>query len=145
MTSFLSSCFRFEGSFREQWSQSRERAIRMEGLQGVPVRKSLPWETSKVYPCGMLCLGERGKVYPRGSFESTANCQRAFGVLKTEFTDTQISAHLTMIETCARSYALGAVQSQVCDDERLHTVAFHSRKLEPAQINYGVHDKEMLA
>jgi hypothetical protein len=31
------------------------------------------------------------------------------------------------------------------DDEKLHPVAFHSRKCEPAEIRYEIHDKELLA
>ena len=30
-------------------------------------------------------------------------------------------------------------------DKRLHRVAFHSRKLNPAERNYKIHDKELLA
>ena len=35
--------------------------------------------------------------------------------------------------------------SQECEDGRLHPVAFYSRKFLPADINYDIHDKEMLA
>lgn len=31
------------------------------------------------------------------------------------------------------------------DDDNLHPVAFHSRKSEPAKINYEIHDKKLLA
>jgi hypothetical protein len=31
------------------------------------------------------------------------------------------------------------------DEGRLHPIAFHSRKFQPAEINYQVHDKELLA
>ena len=31
------------------------------------------------------------------------------------------------------------------DDGQLHPVAFHSRKFEVAEINYEIHDKELLA
>ena len=30
-------------------------------------------------------------------------------------------------------------------DEKLHPVAFHSRKFEPTKINYEINDKELLA
>ena len=39
---------------------------------------------------------------------------------------------------------LGAVMSQECEDGRLHPMAFHSRMFKPAEINYDIHDKEML-
>ena len=56
-----------------------------------------------------------------------------------------LSGRPTVIETDASDYALGAVISQECEDGRLHPVAFHSRKFKPAEINYDIHDKEMLA
>ena len=51
----------------------------------------------------------------------------------------------TVIETDASDYALGAVMSQECEDGRLHLVAFHFKKFQPAEINYDIHDQEMLA
>ena len=35
--------------------------------------------------------------------------------------------------------------SQFGDGEKLHPVAFHSRKFNVAEINYKIHDKELLA
>ena len=49
------------------------------------------------------------------------------------------------VETDASDYALGAVLLQLGTDNLLHPVAFYSRKLTPAEINYTVHDKELLA
>ena len=56
-----------------------------------------------------------------------------------------LSGRPTVIETDASNYALDAVMSQECEDGHLHPVAFHSRKFKPAEINYGIHDKQMLA
>jgi hypothetical protein len=50
-----------------------------------------------------------------------------------------------VVETDASDFALGAVLSQIQETKRLHPVAYHSRKFKPAEINYDVHDKEMLA
>ena len=50
-----------------------------------------------------------------------------------------------IIETDASDFAIGAVLSQREEHERLHPVAFHSRKLQPAETNYEIHDKELLA
>ncbi|MBW0559772.1 hypothetical protein O181_099487 [Austropuccinia psidii MF-1] len=48
------------------------------------------------------------------------------------------------LKTNASNYALGAVLSQVCDSGK-YTVAFDSRKPIPAQINYEIHEKELLS
>ena len=44
----------------------------------------------------------------------------------------------------ASDFALGAILSQYLG-KRLHPVAFHSRKLNNAERNYEIHDKELLA
>ena len=43
----------------------------------------------------------------------------------------------------ASDFALGLVLLQKFG-ERLHPVAFYSRKLSPAELNYDIHDKELL-
>ncbi|MBW0578830.1 hypothetical protein O181_118545 [Austropuccinia psidii MF-1] len=43
----------------------------------------------------------------------------------------------------ASNYALGAVLSQVSDSGK-HPIAFNSRKPIPAELNYEIHDKELL-
>jgi len=55
------------------------------------------------------------------------------------------ASRLVIIEADASYFTIGAVLSQRDDDNRLHPVAFHSRKFQPAEINYDVHDKELLA
>jgi len=79
----------------------------------------------------------------------TPSCQDAFDTLKDMFTTgpilTHFDTHPTQLETDASDFALGAVLSQLCEDEKWHPVAFHSRKFSPEEINYDVHDKEMAA
>jgi hypothetical protein len=80
----------------------------------------------------------------------TAEAETAFNELKTRFTSAPILAHFdpqkpVIIETDASDFALGAVLSQRDEENRLHPVAFHSRKFSPAEINYEIHDKELLA
>ena len=80
----------------------------------------------------------------------TAACQQAFEELKTAFTTGPILTHFdetrqTKLETDASDFALEAVLSQFCEDEKWYPVAFHSRKFAPAEVNYDVHDKEMTA
>ena len=50
------------------------------------------------------------------------------------------------IETDASEWALGcALLQQDPITKRLHPVAYDGRKLSPAEINYPVHEKELLA
>ena len=49
-----------------------------------------------------------------------------------------------MIETDPSDFALGGTLSQF-QYKRFHPVAFHSRKLNSAERNYEIHDKELLA
>jgi len=76
--------------------------------------------------------------------------EKAFEELKKRFTTAPILAHFdpakpVVIETDASDFAIGAVLPQRDDENRLHPVAFHSRKFQPAEINYEIHDKELLA
>jgi len=76
--------------------------------------------------------------------------QIALDALKKAFTEAPVLAYydpsrVVNIDTDASDYGLGSVMSQKGDDGRLHPVAFHSRKLMPAEINYDIHDKELLA
>ncbi|MBW0487784.1 hypothetical protein O181_027499 [Austropuccinia psidii MF-1] len=71
-----------------------------------------------------------------------------FQILKEAFTTAPILAHLnpslpTIVDTDASDYALGALLSQVNDSGK-HPIAFDSCKLLPAELNYEVHDKELL-
>jgi hypothetical protein len=51
-----------------------------------------------------------------------------------------------VVETDASDYAIGAVLNQIGEDKKtLCPIAFFSRKLVPAEVNYDVHDKELLA
>jgi hypothetical protein len=66
------------------------------------------------------------------------------------FTSTPILIHPDptkpfIVETDASDFALGAILSQFGIDGLLHPVAFYSRKLTSAEINYQVYDKELLA
>ncbi|MBW0531100.1 hypothetical protein O181_070815 [Austropuccinia psidii MF-1] len=71
-----------------------------------------------------------------------------FHQLKEAFTIAPILSHLdpslpTIVETDASDYALGAVLSQISDSGK-HPIAFDSHKLLPAELNYEIHDKELL-
>src|SRR5215211_857128 len=76
--------------------------------------------------------------------------EEAFLFLKKRMTEAPILCHFDpnrecIVETDASDFALGAILSQKQDDNRLHPIAFHSRKLTKTEINYDAHDKELLA
>ncbi|MBW0591430.1 hypothetical protein O181_131145 [Austropuccinia psidii MF-1] len=71
-----------------------------------------------------------------------------FHKLKEAFTIAPILSYFypslpTIVETDASDYALGSVLSQISDSGQ-HTIAFDSRKHLPAELNYEIHDKELL-
>ncbi|MBW0572493.1 hypothetical protein O181_112208 [Austropuccinia psidii MF-1] len=71
-----------------------------------------------------------------------------FNQLKEALTTDPILSHFnpslpTIVETDASDYALGAVMSQASDSGKC-TIAFDSRKIIPEELNYEIHDKELL-
>lgn len=77
----------------------------------------------------------------RASFES----------LKTAFSSAPILVHFhpdrtTILETDASDYAVTAILSQTNPESlEIHPVAFFSRTMAPAELNYEIYDKELLA
>ncbi|SLM34509.1 Reverse transcriptase domain [Lasallia pustulata] len=58
----------------------------------------------------------------------------------------QFLGRVFVIETDASEWAIGCVLLQIdTDTGKLHPVAYDGRKLSPAEINYPVHEKELLA
>ena len=49
------------------------------------------------------------------------------------------------METNASDYALIAILSIVNEDNEVHSVAFHSCTFTIAELNYNIHNKELLA
>src|SRR5882724_3918033 len=76
---------------------------------------------------------------------------KAFATLKTAFTQAPILAHFNpdnpiVVETDASDYAIAAIISQISpDDGDIHPIAFYSRSMQPAELNYEIYDKELLA
>ena len=50
-----------------------------------------------------------------------------------------------ILETDSSDYAIGAYVSQRTTDGKIYPIAFYSRKLLPAELNYDIHNKELLA
>ncbi|MBW0559204.1 hypothetical protein O181_098919, partial [Austropuccinia psidii MF-1] len=73
---------------------------------------------------------------------------RQFHQLKEAFTIAPILSHFnpslpTIVETDASDYAMGAILSQISDSGK-HPIAFDTHKPLPAELNYEIHDKELL-
>ena len=76
-------------------------------------------------------------------------CHNAFNSLKKTFifaliltywiSDTQL-----IMETDASDYALTAILSIINKENEVHLVAFHSYTFTVAELNYDIHDKELL-
>src|SRR5882672_11333862 len=76
---------------------------------------------------------------------------KAFRALKRAFTTAPILVHFNpdnpiVVETDASDYAIAAIISQISpDDGYIHPIAFYSRSMQPAELNYEIYDKELLA
>src|SRR5450755_3322308 len=83
-------------------------------------------------------------------FSWTENEQFAFEELKRRFSEAPILAIFDpeqpiVVKKDASDYAIGACIMQIGKDGKLHPVTFYSKKMSPAEMNYDIHDKELLA
>jgi transposase InsO family protein len=83
-------------------------------------------------------------------FKWNDDTEKAFELMKRMFTSapilTQFDARRrTVIETDSSGWATGGVLLQYDDDGILRPCAFFSKKNSPAECNYKIHDKELLA
>jgi reverse transcriptase-like protein/integrase-like protein len=79
----------------------------------------------------------------------TQDCENAFQDIKKAFEEDILLAHFdpdkeTWIETDASDFVTAGVLSQMHNGE-LRPVAFFSKKMSPAECNYMIYDKELLA
>jgi hypothetical protein len=77
-------------------------------------------------------------------------CQNAFQFIKQQVTSAPVLRHFdpdrqAILETDASDYVTGGVLSQYDDEHVLHPVAFYSKNMVPAECNYHIYDKELLA
>ena len=83
-------------------------------------------------------------------FEWTTEQQQAFETLRSAFSSAPILALwdakcLTRIEVDASGFATGGALLQQAEDGNWHPIAFRSASMDPAQRNYEIYDREMLA
>ncbi|KAL5592940.1 uncharacterized protein BROUX77_002577 [Berkeleyomyces rouxiae] len=93
----------------------------------------------------LVSLTKKGVPWKWGQAEESA-----FETLKNLFITAPVLAmwdedRTTVVECDCSGWALGGTLSQVDDDGKLRPVAFFSKKLSPAEVNYEIHDKELLA
>ena len=77
------------------------------------------------------------------------DCQKSFNTLKTAFHLAPILSHYIpgqplIVKTNTSDYALAAILSTIAPDGEMHPIAFHSRTFVGAELNYDMHDKELL-
>ncbi|KAL2004440.1 hypothetical protein VTN00DRAFT_6594 [Thermoascus crustaceus] len=83
-------------------------------------------------------------------FEWKEEQQKAFDLLKQKFCEAPVLGIFDpekpiFIETDASDFAIGACINQPDEQGQLHPIAFYSRKMTPPELNYNIHDKELLA
>jgi hypothetical protein len=79
----------------------------------------------------------------------TSTCQEVFNCLKTMFTTAPILMSwlpdmLLLVETDTSDYVLAAILSTHLPDREIHPIAFHSHTFCGTELNYNIHDKELL-
>lgn len=80
----------------------------------------------------------------------TKACQSAFELLKQQVMSASVLQHFNpnqqaILETDILEYVIRGVLSQYNNYDVLHPVAFYSKNLVPAECNYHIYDKELLA
>src|ERR1700727_326825 len=83
-------------------------------------------------------------------FEITTERVEAFNKIKKAIASAPVLAHANpekpyILETDASNYAYGAILSQKQEGGKIHPIAFLLKSRSPAEKNYDIYDKEMLA
>ena len=83
-------------------------------------------------------------------FSWSSEAKKAFWALQQAFTSAPILQHFQpdlplTIEVDASDFALGCILSQPSLDGSLHPICIYSHKFTPAELNYPIYDKELLA
>jgi hypothetical protein len=84
------------------------------------------------------------------AFTWTDQCEQAFQKLKRMFTEAPILVQFdqdaeTIVETDSSGWCIGGTLMQLQPNGMFHPCAFFSKKNSPAECNYEIYDKEMLA
>ena len=81
-------------------------------------------------------------------FEWSQACQKAFEVIKDLITQAPVLRHFNItkeaiLETDSSDYVNGGILSQYNDEGVLHSVAYYSKNLNPAECNYQIPKAKM--
>ena len=84
------------------------------------------------------------------TFNWTPQAEKAFMEIKKRFTQEPILCSFdvnkeSIVETDASDTAIGATHLQKGSDGKLHPIAYFSKKMSPAEQNYNIYEKELLA
>jgi len=106
-------------------------------------RRYIPKYSDKAEPVTRLTKNDE-------PFKWEVEQQLAFETMVTTFTTAPVLRHFDLdreviIETDTSSYVSAGVLSQYDDDGVLHPVAYFSKKHSPAECNYIIYDKELMA
>ncbi|SOV07075.1 uncharacterized protein UDID_18713 [Ustilago sp. UG-2017a] len=109
-------------------------------------RKFIPQYSRTAYPLTQL-LRKEAQSTP---FAWNHAAQHAFEQFRSSFSTDTILHHFDparpiIVETDASDFAVAAILSQSFDQGTRHPITFFSKKLDPAQLNYPIFDKEMFA
>src|SRR5882724_2724930 len=92
----------------------------------------------------LTCLIHKGAPW-----HFSNECHSTFEALKKAFTTAPVLTHWIpdtqiTVETDAFDYTLAAVLSITTPDGKLHLIAIHSMTFSTPELNYNVHNKELL-
>ncbi|KAI3619099.1 retrotransposon nucleocapsid protein [Moniliophthora roreri] len=84
------------------------------------------------------------------TFNFSDECRGSFEELKRRFTSAPVLRHFDphapcYVSTDGSDFTLSGIVQQADENGDLHPISFFSRKFAPAEINYDVYDKELLA
>jgi len=94
----------------------------------------------------LICLTCKDTLFTWG-----LNHTKVFETLKTTFTQAPILAHFNpdnpiIVETDASDYVFAAIISHISPNNGdIHPITFYSCRVQPANLNYKIYDKELLA
>ena len=107
-------------------------------------RRCIPHYSDIAIP--LTCLTCKGSTW-----DFSDKCHSAFNTLKKAFTTAPVLTHWIpgsplIIEMDVLDYTLATILSMVSPtDNEVHPIVFHSCTFMPPELNYDVHDKELLA